>query len=141
MRRIVIRPVICIAITLAVFVLFSGVYNPVFAVKRNDFIPGEWLLYPVTDHIDLSGKDCLEFKWIRTDLVMTDHFDFRLYKGYNTLESNLILKKEFSTDIYPIQIPASQFEKNQVYTWVLVQVLFDGRKGDKAFSSFKIINK
>lgn len=141
MRKIARTPVTCIVISLGILVLFCGAYNPAFALKRNDFIPAEWLLYPVTDHIDLSGKDYLEFRWTRTDLVMTDHFDFRLYKGYNTLESNLIFKQGFPADIYPIQVPSSQFEKNQVYTWVLVQVFFDGRKGDKAFSSFRIIKK
>lgn len=104
-------------------------------------VPGQTLLYPTIGDIDLSGKDYLEFRWIRTDLAGTDYFDFRLYKGYNTVESNLILKKQFPSNTFPIEIPASTFEKGQVYSWVLVQVFLGGRKGDKSFSSFKIINK
>lgn len=99
------------------------------------------LFSPVTEDIDLNGKVTLEFKWWRVELPWTDRFIFKLYKGYNTTASNLILKQEYSWTEYPIKIPASQFEENQVYTWVLVQVFNGGRKSDKSFSSFKIIKK
>jgi hypothetical protein len=102
---------------------------------------GPMLFSPVTEDIDLNGKVTLEFKWWRVELPWTDRFIFKLYKGYNTTASNLILKQEYSWTEYPIKIPASQFEENQVYTWVLVQVFNGGRKSDKSFSSFKIIKK
>jgi len=103
--------------------------------------PGPRLLYPVTDHIDLTGQDYLEFKWERSDFVNTRSYDFRLYKGYNTVQSTLILKKNVSSTEYPVKIEASTFEINQVYTWVLIRVAFNGNKSDKSFSSFKIIKK
>ncbi len=99
------------------------------------------LLYPVTDNIVLSGKDYLEFKWVRDDFVQTGYFDFRLHKGYNTTAADLVFKQKFPSNEYPIRIPATLFEENQVYTWVLVLVFYDGRKSDKSYSPFKIINK
>jgi len=104
-------------------------------------ISGPTLLYPITDNIVLSGKDYLEFKWIRYYFVQTEYFDFRLYKGYNTIAANLIFKQKFTSNEYPISIPKALFEENQVYTWVLVLLFYDGRKSDKSFSSFKIIKK
>ncbi|MFA5145321.1 MAG: hypothetical protein WC723_04895 [Candidatus Omnitrophota bacterium] len=103
--------------------------------------PGPRLLFPVTDDIVLSGKDHLEFKWTRDHLAQTDHFYFRLYKGYNTTAGNLAFKQDYSIDEYPISIPAALFENGQVYTWVLIQVFIGGEKSDRSFSSFKIIKK
>ena len=113
------------------------------SAKNTGFIgeAGPMLFYPVTNNIDLAGKEYLGFRWWRVDLVWTDHFIFKLYKGYNTTAPNLILKQNISSAEYPIKIPASQFELNQVYTWVMVQVFNNGRKSDKSFSSFKIIKK
>lgn len=133
--------IICLGVFLFFPAFIRGSYCGMRIGGGSGYIPAEVLLYPTTDDIDLSGKDSLEFRWIRTDLAVTDYFDLRLYKGYDTVESNLIFKKQFSSSIYPIEIPASLFEKGQVYSWVLRQVLYDGRKGDKSFSSFKIINK
>jgi hypothetical protein len=111
--------------------------------NKNDFksISGPRFLSPTTNDIALAGKDYLEFKWIRARFVETDYFDFRLYKGYNTTEPNLILKQKIPSDTYPIRVPATLFENNQVYTWVLVQVFINGQKSSVSFSSFKIIKK
>jgi hypothetical protein len=108
---------------------------------NHDFFPGSYLLYPVTDHIDLAGKEYLEFKWERGALAFTDCFDFRIYKGYDTVGANLIFKQRFSPAEYPVKVPSSMFEINQVYTWVLVQVFTSGQKSDRSHSSFKIIKK
>jgi hypothetical protein len=102
---------------------------------------GPGLLYPVTNNIDLTGKEYLAFKWRRGERFWTDHYIFKLYKGYNTTADNLILKAEYRDGGYPIRVPVSEFEESQVYTWVLVQVFIGGRKSDKSFSSFKIIKK
>ncbi len=112
-----------------------------FKGSGSNFVPGPTLLSPVTEDIVLTGKDFLEFKWIRTDLVRTDHFDFRLYKGYAATASNRIFKQQFLAAQYPVKLPVSMFEAGQVYTWVLIQVYLGGEKGDKSFSSFKIIEK
>jgi hypothetical protein len=102
---------------------------------------GPMLFYPVTENIDLAGKGYLEFRWWRVELVWTDHFIFKLYKGYNTTGDNLIFKQDYSGWDYPVKLPASQFEVGQVYTWVLQQVFKGGKKSDRSSSSFKIIKK
>lgn len=104
-------------------------------------ISGPRLLYPVTDDIDLSGKDTLEFKWVKDYYVQTEYLDFRVYKGYNTTADTLVFKQKFSSNEYPIKMPAASFEEGQVYTWVLVLIFYDGTKSDKSHSPFKIIKK
>ncbi len=127
-----------------ILLLFSSVsYCDMSLRDRGNFgsVPGPTLLFPVTDDIALNGKGHLEFKWSRGNFVDTDHFEFRLYKGYNAIGSTLILKENIPTDTYPIRVPASQFEVNQVYTWSLVQVFTDGEKSGPSFGSFKITGK
>ena len=127
----------------AVFIIAAFFARPAYCAKNTGFYyeAGPMLLSPVTENIVLTGKEFLEFKWWRVELVWTDHMIFKLYKGYNTTLPNLILKKEAGAFDYPIKIPASQFEENQVYTWVIQQVFTGGRKSDKSFSSFTIIKK
>ena len=107
--------------------------------REFDSIPGPELSYPVTDNISLEGKDFLEFRWKRFNITRIDYFEFKLYKGYKTVESTLIFKQRFPGEMYPIRIPAGQFETNQVYTWSLRQAFMNGEKSDRSFSSFKII--
>ncbi len=103
--------------------------------------PGPALLYPVTDNISLAGKDFLEFRWERRGIIKTRHYEFKLYKGYKTLASTLILKETVSLDTFPIKMPAYLFKDNQVYTWSLRQVFFNGEKSGRSFSPFKIIKR
>ena len=110
-------------------------------VRIFDSDSGPYLIYPATEDITLKGKDFLEFRWERAGGVRLDHFEFKLYKGYETIASTLMFKQNFPREIYPIRIPAGQFESNQVYTWSLRQVFMNGEKSDRSFSSFKIIEK
>lgn len=103
--------------------------------------PAVELWHPVTEDIDLTKKDSLQFKWRQIDLSRADHYVFKLYKGYDMVESNLILKKEVGQDEYPFELPADNFEVNQIYTWSLRQIYLSGAKSDLAFSPFKIIKK
>lgn len=103
--------------------------------------PGPFLLYPATDTIDLVGKKDIGFRWQRVNLFYTDHYIFRLFKGYQTVTSTLILKKEYSTKELPIKLPASMFEEGQVYTWGLQQVFLNGAKTEQTFASFTIMKK
>ncbi|OQB09302.1 MAG: hypothetical protein BWY16_01070 [Candidatus Omnitrophica bacterium ADurb.Bin205] len=107
----------------------------------NQSFPGPYLLYLVTDSIDLAGSEYLEFKWRRPYFTYTNYYEFRLYHGYQTIAGNLILKERINIDNYPFKLPAQSVKEGEVYTWVLLQVLNDGRKSDKSFSSFRIIKK
>ena len=110
-------------------------------VGSSGFVPAPTLLSPATEDVDLSGRVTLEFKWERSFLGSTDYFDFRLYNGYVTSEDSLILKQRYGATDYPVTVEASKFEAGQVYTWVLRQVFDDGRKSDKASSSFTVVRK
>lgn len=136
------KTIAAVFLILAVFILAA---NPSFGRGILDqvdgFRPAVDLLYPVTHDIDLTGKATLQFRWRQTDLAQTGHYEFRLYKGYDTLESTMILKRDISRDALPFELPAGNFESNQVYTWSLRQVYLSGAKNDIAQSSFKIINK
>lgn len=99
------------------------------------------LYFPTTDDIKLDGKEGLEFKWRLTDIALTDCFELRLYKGYQTTQQNLISKQRYTVTEYPVKLPAKDFEINQAYTWCLIQVYSNGEKSDKSYSSFIIISK
>ena len=99
------------------------------------------LIYPILDTVDLGGKDFLEFQWGNNDIVGIDHYDFRLYKAYNTYAANLILKQQLSADSGSIKVEAKTFEAGQVYTWVLKQITLGGNKSDPSSNSFKVIKK
>ena len=102
---------------------------------------GPYLIYPATENITLMGKDFLEFRWQRAGGIKLDHYEFKLYKGYEAIASNLIFKQKFPREVYPITIPAKLFENNQIYTWSLRQAFMNGEKSGRSFSSFKIIEK
>jgi len=107
-----------------------------------DYIPAPKLLSPLTNDIDLTGKQFLKFEWIRyEDPTKVDHYEFRLYRGYGMVQAGLITKQNFSYGDYPIKMPSSLFEAGQVYSWSLRIVYFTGVKGDYAFGSFSIIKK
>jgi len=132
-------------LTVAIFV--STLASVVFARGpgiSTDFyrnLPPPRLKYPITDQAVLTGKDFLEFQWGSNDLSGIDHYDFRLYKGYNTYADNLMLKKELSSDTGSIKIEAALFENNQVYTWTLRQIFLSGAKSDLSFNSFRVIKE
>jgi len=132
---------LCFALLFIYLAFISFSYAGPFGRGNLDFISGPTLLSPTTKDIDLSGKVALEFRWEEANTYKTDYLDFRLYKGYDTYASNLILKQRFPVSEYPIKVPASVFEIGQVYTWVIVQVFIGGSKSDKSSSSFKIIKK
>jgi len=112
--------------------------SPLGGIEREPFPAGPQLLYPVTEDIKLSGKQSLEFRWNFPNQIDTDYFYLRIYKGFDTTVKNMIFRQRYSVSELPPKLPASFFQLNQVYTWVLVQVYFDGRRSEGVFSPFKI---
>jgi len=107
----------------------------------SDFVPSPVLLSPATDEVDLTGKDTLEFKWSPQEGIrgIREYYDFRLYKGYNTVESALILKERLPGDTYQYNLTSDKFEEGQTYTWTLRQVYSGLLKSDPSQVSFKIM--
>ncbi len=126
---------------LMVAMLFPGVAFGGLPAMSEEAIfnpPPVRLIYPVTDKVSLAGKDYLEFKWW-DDFGQTDHMEFRLFKGYDMLASDQILKEDVPARRSSLKVSASQFKEGQVYTWCLVRVALGGRKSDKTFQSFQVV--
>ena len=125
----------------ACFAFFAAL--PLFAgdlgMTRSGFsgTPPPRLLYPITDKVDLSGKDSLEFRWWNNFGI--DHYEFRLFKGYNMYAPDQLDKKILPSKISSIAVKADVFEDGQVYSWSLIAVSYGGQKSDKSFSSFRVI--
>ncbi|MBI4706623.1 MAG: hypothetical protein HY761_01680 [Candidatus Omnitrophica bacterium] len=103
--------------------------------------PAPEIIIPRSDEVDLTGKDSLECKWISLKPAEVDHFELKLYKGYNMYESGLMFSENAPSDKNFLLIKAETFEQGQVYTICLRQISYGGEKSDKAFVSFKIIGK
>ncbi|MCK9615033.1 MAG: hypothetical protein M0R48_05980 [Candidatus Omnitrophica bacterium] len=131
---------------LGLFFLFSSLIFvlPASYAGRNalfDNIEAPTLLYPTTEGVDLTGKNELEFRWIKTPGMFVYCTEFKLYKSANNFASDLIYKEKIQPDNYPAKVPATYFEKGQVYSWTLRMVLTNGNRTDKAYSTFKVIKK
>jgi len=105
-----------------------------------DSPPEPQLRYPAGEEVILTGNSPLEFSWWN-DFIRIDHFEFRLYKGYDMYAANLIYKEKMPSKASSIKIKSELFENNRVYTWSLMQVDFDGRKSERSFNSFKVFKK
>lgn len=143
MKRFMLKRKITLLSSLALLAALSF-SRPVYGSTMRDasnleFPPGPQLLYPATEDIKLSGREFLEFKWNFPGQIDTDYFYLRIYKGRETHVKNMIFRQRYSVSELPPRMPASFFQLNQVYTWVLVQVYKDGRRSEEVYSPFKII--
>ncbi len=104
------------------------------------FVPEPTLVSPVTDQVDLKGKEALVFEWnpFPGDIVRRDYYDFRVYKGTNRVEDNLIYKEKIGKSTYQVSLDANRFENGQIYTWSVRQVYGGGFKSRKSYQSFKV---
>lgn len=132
-------------ISLGIFFLFTaksfcGDLSFSYNTGYFDQVPEPRLRYPINDTAILAGNGPLIFKWWN-DYSDVRSFIFRIYKGYNMYENNLILRKELPADASSVEIESGLFSDGQVYTWSLVRVSLTGRKSDKSFNSFKVIKK
>jgi hypothetical protein len=134
---------VLIILAAAILIFISPITSEAnfYDVNYTESVPGPTLIYPITDNIDLSGKDKLEFKWMLGGLANTRYYEFKIYRGYNMYGQYLIYKAQAPADIQEYSVSVSNFEAGQVYTWSIRQVFITGRKSDKSFSSFKIIRK
>src|SRR5512135_627842 len=98
------------------------------------------LISPLSDKVDLSGKDVLEFKWWDGPDAI-DHTEFRLFKGYQMRAGDLIEKRTLTARITSVKIKAKIFQDGEAYSWSVIRVAFGGEKSDKSVSSFKVTKK
>ena len=103
---------------------------------RNKPAPGPMLKTP-GDNADLSGLKEIEFRWSpEGDRAGFEYYDFRLYKGSQTYESGLILKREVPAGQTSTFVDTATFENGQTYAWSVRQV-GGAKKGRSSFAVFK----
>ena len=103
--------------------------------KMGD-LPAPRLVTP-TDNADITGKDSLLFRWTTEgDRSGLSYYDFRVYKGHETIESGLILKEQVPAGKTDFSVSADKFENGQIYSWSVRQI--GSRKGRSNYSIFKI---
>jgi hypothetical protein len=134
---------ICFMVFLFIFAGASFVHPSSFS--KNIFtsnIPQPVLKEPVTGKVGLSGMSELVFRWSphEGNISQRKHYDFRLYEGYQMIESNLILQNNVSPSQHQLAVNTDIFKINQVYTWSLRQVYRSG-KSQRSTSSFTVIDK
>jgi len=106
----------------------------------GDFVPQPRLLKPDTEIVDLTGQPTLNFSWSphEGDLMQRAYYDFRIYKDYDMLGSNLIFNKEVPPNTYSIDVSSDMFKSDKVYTWSVRQVYINSGKSYRSYSSFKV---
>lgn len=128
---------------LALFGAFHAFAQPMlgrYDIGQSDHVPPPRIISPSTDTVDLRGREYLEFVWSahEGDAVLRDHYDFRLYKGYQTLGPALVYKVELPPRQWSLRLPASFFENGQVYTCAVRQY-YTGPRSRPGTQSFRVI--
>jgi hypothetical protein len=110
--------------------------------KFTQRAPRPRLIEPVTEKVNLTGKAHLRFKWSTSEsgVGYRKYYDFRLYKGYDMLESTLIFKQRIEPNKNLIDLPVDMFDDDEVYSWSLRQRTSAG-KSPRSSCSFKVIKK
>jgi len=102
-------------------------------------VPEPQLVFPLSEVVDITGKDNIEFRWIKFIAgTSVSYYDFKLYKGYVMNDATVLFQKKLSGSDSKIALDSKMFEDGQVYTWSLrMQIMGQGR-GDRSYHSFKI---
>ena len=87
--------------------------------RRMGELPAPRLVEP-SDRAKLD-KDGVLFRWTNEG-GDRNFYDFRLYKGPQTVESSLILKEQLPRGHAWIKVPAEKFESGGTYSWSVKQV-------------------
>lgn len=108
-----------------------------------DYAPKVRQISPVGMTVDLRGADGVLFKWswIEGDRMQRQYYDFRVYKGYDTVESTLIYKEEVARDTDSVFLKSGMFDDGQTYTWTIRQRYYGMAKSVRSYASFRVIKK
>ena len=118
-----------------VFVLSFLMLPLVFAGGRKmGELPAPRLVAP-GEIVELSEKG-IEFRWTSQGGGNFDHYDFRLYRGTQTYEKNLVLQKDVPTRSTSVTIDTTNFAAGETYAWSLRSK--GARKSLSSFSIFKV---
>ena len=100
--------------------------------RRLGALPAPEIMSPTENTV--VSADGLEFRWSMG--VRPDYTDFRLYKGTETIEKNLILKERVGNGKSVFVVPASTFENGATYAWAIRLVGL--QKGRSVYALFTV---
>ena len=113
---------------------------PVFAGGRRGNTSAAPRLFEPSDDTDLTGKNELIFRWgSEGDRSVITDYQFKLYKGAQTVESGLIKAETVPARINHLSLPADLFKNGETYAWQLRGT--GSGKTRPAYAVFKISNK
>lgn len=94
-------------------------------------------LFEPVENADLRGKNELLFRWGNEgDRSKISDYQFKLYKGTQTVEAGLIKAETIPSSKDRLTLPANLFEDGQTYTW---QIRGTGSaKTRPAYTNFKV---
>jgi len=131
---------------MGILLVMSFVISFAFSVFAQGFrgldnaVPPPFVIYP-SEEANIAGKDVLTFKWRTPGSFDIDHVEFKLYKGYVTSDSNLILKQDVDPFQSSVDVKTDLLEAGQTYTVYLRSISQEGFKSDKVFNSFVVVKK
>ncbi len=93
--------------------------TPLMAGGRRGQQPPPRQIEPV-ELADLHGKNELLFRWSNeSDRSVITEYQFKLYKGTQTVESGLMKAETIPVSTSRFSLPADLFENGQTYAWQL----------------------
>ncbi len=109
----------------------------------DDYAPQVRLIHPVQETVELSDRDGALFIWSRIEgnRFERQYYDFRIYKGYDMIESTLIFKTRIPPDQDRVLIGSGIFKESGTYTWSVRQRYYGMAKSRRSYASFKVIKR
>jgi len=129
-------------LVIAIVLFFSGTgfITPVFLGgsfgRLSESSP--YLYAPCTENVTVNGKGEVEFRWNPVHPMRVRSYIFRLYLGFETKKTNLVISAKIDGRATNLRLPADTLDPKQTYSWVLVEIFGSGQKSDRSFCSFKI---
>lgn len=134
-----------ILITLILISSILFISNNIYARMHKSWggqLAAPTLLEPITSNVDLTGKQMLKFLWVSNIVGSIDrnYFDFRLYKGTQMTEDNIIYKEKLAPRTRKLELKADIFQEGETYSWSL-RYSINKQKSDLSWRTFKVIKK
>ncbi len=120
---------------LAVLLFLAGDLHA--SERKAGSMPAPRLIAPFDD-TEIQGES-LEFSWDAQG-DRPEYYDFRLYKGHETLEAGMILKEKVPPAQKSFSVKSDTFEAGQTYAWSVRTVGTRG-KSRSNHSVFKVIQR
>ncbi len=109
--------------------------TPAHAGGKRGQQPPPVLVEP-SEKADLRGKSELLFRWRGERSSEISEYQFKLYKGTQTVEAGLIKAETIAAGTDHFSLPVDLFENGQTYTW---QIRGTGSgKTRPAYTNFKV---